>query len=714
MSPRSIIRSALCGVLIPAATALARAAAQDVIIADFEGPDYGRWKAEGEAFAAGPARGTLPGQMHVDGFAGKGLVNSFSGGDRSTGKLTSPEFVVDRDYVSFLVGGGGHEGETCLNLRVDGKVARTATGPNTSPGGSERLEPQSWDVRDLRGKTARIEIIDTATGGWGHINVDQIVLTDAKPATLLRNAQREIVLEKTFLNLPVKTGAKKRRVSVSVEGKKVRDFEIELADAAPDFWVFTDMSAWRGKTAVIAVNALLESSGALASVEQSDAIKGAENLYREPLRPQFHFSSRRGWLNDPNGLVWHAGEYHLYYQHNPYGWDWGNMHWGHAVSTDLVHWRELPIAIYPRAFGDWAFSGSAVVDRENTSGWKAGAEDVLVAAYTSTGRGECIVYSNDRGRTWTEFEGNPVVKHSGRDPRLLWHAPTKRWVMALYTEAEKKQWIAFYTSADLKTWKYESRIEGFYECPDLFELPVDGDPKNRKWVLTAASSEYMVGSFDGRQFTPETPKLPGHRGGDGFYAAQTFSAMPEGDTRVVQIGWGRMPSPGMPFNQLMCAPCELTLRTTKDGVRLAWEPVRELAALRTGTHRVAPQPLRPGANPLAKFDGELLDISAELTVGEAKEIGFRIRGVPVSYDAEKRELVVNKKRTPWALDSGKLSLRILVDHTSFEVFADQGHLFMAVPVPGPNGRGSIDVFAKGGDGAIDKLEVHLLRSIWPK
>ena len=233
----------------------------------------------------------------------------------------------------------------------------------------------------------------------------------------------------------------------------------------------------------LAVDRLREGSQGLAAVHQADTIAGSEDLYRERLRPQFHFSSRRGWLNDPNGLVYHKGEYHLFYQHNPYGWAWGNMHWGHAVSTDLVHWQELPIAIYPHRFGDWAFSGSAVVDRQNTAGFKKGDEDVLVAAYTSTGRGECIVYSHDRGRTFTEYDGNPVVKHSGRDPKILWHAPGKHWVMAVYDEADDKRGIAFYTSPDLKKWEQQSKIDGYFECPDIFELPVDGDRSRRKWVL---------------------------------------------------------------------------------------------------------------------------------------------------------------------------------------------------------------------------------------
>ncbi len=460
---------------------------------------------------------------------------------------------------------------------------------------------------------------------------------------------------------------------------------------------------------MLRVNRLAEDSTALQQVTQADEIWAASKVYREPLRAQTHFSPRRGWNNDPNGLVYAQGEYHLYFQHNPYGWNWGNMHWGHAVSHDLVHWQELPIAIYPKRFGDWAFSGSAVVDRTNTSGWKQGDNDLLVAAFTSTGRGECIGYSCDRGRTWTEYEGNPVVKHDGRDPRLLWHEPTKRWVMAVYDESEEKRWIAFYTSADLKTWTFRSRIEGFFECPDLFELPVNGNATANKWVLTAASSEYMVGRFDGARFTPETPKLPGHRG-RGFYAAQTFSDDPRG--RVVQIGWLQTTTPGMPFNQGMSLPLNLSLRTTPDGPRLAWLPVEELTALRSRTLVKTSGERKPGDDPLTGTRGELVEIRAEFEPDPSSLLTFKVRGLEIAYDARKQELRVQEQRIPAPLRAGKQRLIVYADRTGLEVFASDGLIYVPLPV-------NLDPRALGVEAIISRtpirfnsLEVHELRGIW--
>lgn len=702
-------------------------AADDLPIADFEGQDYGAWKVEGTAFGPGPARGALPGQMAVEGFNGKGLVNSFFQGDNSKGVLTSPEFKIERRSLRFLIGGGGFAGKTCLNLLVDGKVVRTAVGPNTEPGGSEALAPESWDVAEFSGRTAQLQIVDDAIGSWGHINVDEIVLTDTMLPKSAAMTAREILLENQYLHFPVKTGeerGRKERVAVEVEGKIVREFDIELSEK-PDWFAHLDVSAWQGKKATIRCARIAPGNRALALVKGSNQLWAERQIYQEPLRPQLHFSPRRGWNNDPNGMVFSQGEYHLYFQYNPYGWHWGNMHWGHAVSRDLVHWEELPIALYPQKYGDWVFSGSAIVDAQNTSGWKTGSDDLLVGAYTSTGRGECMVYSNDRGRTWQEYEGNPVVKHNGRDPRLLWHAPTRQWVMAIYREDDKapekkdRQSIVFYTSPNLKQWTYQSRIADFFECPDLFELPVDGDPARRKWVLTAASSEYVIGSFDGKTFTPETPKLPGHRG-DNFYAALTFSHDPKG--RTIQVGWLRAASPGMPFNQAMSLPLELSLKSTTDGPRLAWKPVAELQVLRGGSETIPAQMLAPGAlNPFASFQAETMEVVIDFVPNLAATLQVTVRGIPIRYHCATGELTIGNHRAKPAVAAkegagpdGRQQLRFYVDRTCIEAFSNDGLTYVPVSVlPKPEARG-LDVSVSGGEIQVHSVQAYELKSIWSR
>ena len=689
-------------------------AADDIVIADFEGDTYGEWKTTGEAFGPGPAHGTLPGQMQVDGFKGKGLVNSFYHGDGSTGTLTSPPFKIERKYISFLIGGGKDPEKTCMNLLIDGRIVRKATGPNDKPGGTEALAPDSWEVSEFAGQTAIIQIVDEATGGWGHINVDQIVQTGQKPPALLANATRELTLEKQYLNLPVKNGGPKRQMHVLVDGQPPRDFEIELADAEPDWWAFLDIAPFKGRRATLKVDKLPEDSAGLKAIDQSDKIKNSETLYREKLRPQFHFSARRGWNNDPNGLVFYQGTYHLFFQHNPYGWNWGNMHWGHAVSPDLVHWQELPEALYPDEHGTM-FSGSAVVDWNNTAGFQTGEEKALVCIFTAAGKPftQGIAYSNDRGRTWAKYEHNPVLPHiiaENRDPKVIWYAPEKKWVMALYLDRSD---YALFSSKDLKKWEKmcDVAIPGTSECPEFFEIALDGNRQNTRWVFYGGNGGYLVGRFDGKVFTPESgPHML--QQGNCWYASQTYNDIPAGDGRRILIPWGRMDMPGMPFNQMMGVPVELTLRTTDEGPRLHANPIKELASLRAQSHTIPPQPLKPGENPLAAVKGELLDLTAEFALGDAAEVGFNLRGVTVSYDAKKQELSCGDKKAALKPVDGKIRLRLMVDRASVDIFGNDGRLYMAMGVIVPQDHLSLEVHAKGGSAQITALTVHELRSAW--
>jgi len=704
-----IERCSIGTILLLVFSAMATAAEPDIVIADFEGKDYGEWNVTGEAFGAGPAPGTLPHQMAVSGFLGKGLVNTYFKGDNTTGTLTSPPFTIERKYINFLIGGGKHPGQTCINLMIDGKAVRTATGPNDRPGGSERLDWTSWDVAEFLDKKATIQIVDNKTGRWGHINVDHIVQSDQKREIV--PAQREITINRPYLHLPVKNDAPKVRMRFVVNGQTAREFEIELAEDEPDFWVFSDVSPFKGQRLRIEADRLPADTKGLAAIMQSDDVPSADQLYKEKCRPQFHFSSRRGWNNDPNGLVFSNGEYHLFYQHNPYGWKSGNKHWGHAVSTDLVHWKELPVAIYPHQFGDWVFSGSAVVDKNNTAGFKSGDEDVIVAAYTSTGRGESIAYSNDHGRTFTDYEGNPVVKHTGRDPKVIWYGPGKHWVMAVYDQKDKSRGIAFYTSPNLKNWIFHSRIDGYFECPEIFEMPVDDDRTKAKWVVYAADGNYAIGSFDGKTFTTESGKHQGNYG-NCFYASQTFNNIPSEDGRRIQIGWGRIATPHMPFNQCMLFPCELTLRTTDEGIRMFYEPVREIEKIHGKRQAWKDVALRPEENPLAGISGDLFHIRARFKPGDAKEIRFVIRGIPVVYDIGKQELSCLKKTAPLKPADGRIRLEILVDRTSIEIFANDGRVYMPIGVIPADGDRSLQVLSTGGETRIDALEVYELRSAW--
>ena len=701
----------------------------DMVAADFEGDTYGDWTTTGTAFGKGPAKGALPGQMPVTGFLGKGLVNSFNGGDKATGTLTSPEFKIERKYLNFLVGGGKNADKLRVNLRIGGRIRHTATGPNDKPGGTEHLDWHTWDVSAFADEMATIEIIDNETGGWGHINADHFVQSDTRKQA--EPVRREFAIDAQYLHFPVKNGAPQRRVKLLVGKDTVREFDIELdTTGKPDFWAFADVSAFKGKSLVVETT-LPADSKALAALKTAADVPDAEKLYREKHRPLFHFTSRVGWLNDPNGLVFHNGEWHLFYQHNPFGREWGNMHWGHATSKDLFRWKEEGIALYPKKHGDWAFSGSAVVDKENTSGWGTKEKPPLVLAYTSTGRGECIAYSTDKGRTWTEYDKNPVVKHAGRDPKLVWHAPTKRWVMAVYDEFEKKQWIAFHTSPDLKTWTFASRIEGFFECPDLFPLTDEYDKaRTTKWVLYAADGKYLLGDFDGKMYTPDFKDKKQLWYGN-FYAAQTFDNVPQRDGRAerasggrIQIGWAQgVTFPGTPFNQQMTVPVELNLNSYTGERLLFAAPPFTLQTLREPQPAYALRPTikEPNFRPIkdaVTLADELDAFDVELVVGPGEAAGFALdlRGTALVYDAKKNTLTCKGVSAPLPTRDELIGfrLRVLVDRGSVEVFAERGRVAMSVAALPAEKNRKLQIIPKGGEVTIRYATVHRLKSAWEK
>ncbi|NQT39733.1 MAG: glycoside hydrolase family 32 protein, partial [Planctomycetes bacterium] len=390
--------------------------------------------------------------------------------------------------------------------------------------------------------------------------------------------------------------------------------------------------------------------------------------------------------------------------------------WSHAVSPDLVHWREMPIAILPDKLGA-IFSGSGVVDVANTAGFGTTDEKTLVLVYTSAGRpfSQSISYSNDRGRTWTRYEGNPVVPNQGlmtseRDPRVFWYEPTRKWVMVLYV---KRGVARFFTSDDLKKWTHASDFTDrpFHECPDMFELPVDGDKTKTKWILHDAPFNYSVGTFDGKKFTPEAGPFRGDFGRN-FYAAQTWTNTPG---RCIQVAWmngGRYPD--MPFNQQMSFPCELTLRTFPEGIRLCREPVKEIEALRTKRHGFADKLLKPGDNLLKGIEGELFEITAEIELAGATSFGLRAGGEAIDYHVARKTLTaVGAKAVLEPIDQ-RIKLHVLLDRTSLETFANDGKLSMSSCFLADPEKRSLEIYTVGGDIHVVSLKVYELKSSWPE
>lgn len=572
----------------------------------------------------------------------------------------------------------------------------------------------------------------------------RIALASEESADASSQQSRRLRVDQKFVLFPINNESLSRRVRLVKNGRVLRSFTASLGLPA-QWWAHLDVGAWHGQTLTLSLEpdnspsmlgAGIPGRGAretdnaelLAAIRTSPTIWSPETLYKEPLRPAFHFTPRRGWINDPNGLMYHAGQYHLFFQHNPYGIRWGNMHWGHAVSTDLVHWNELPIALYPRGDDDFPFSGSGVVDHENTSGWGKAGRPPMVIAYTSTGRGECIAYSQDDGVTWKEFDGNPVIKHTGRDPKLLWHSQTKQWVMAIYSErpggdpsAPKRQGIAFYSSADLKSWRERSWIEGYYECPDLFALPIDGDADRTKWVLSGAPGYYSIGEFDGSRFMPESPRLPAPAGGSAnlsgvldnfplFYGAQTFSNHPEGHR--VQIAWGLVEAPDSPFTQLMSFPTKLSLRTTSEGVRLCREPVAAIRSLRTHTYDFPAGPLT--SSPLlVELKGEAWDVEVVIDVGVVpRPVLVTIGGDEYVYQPASQMLSGPKGAMQIPLNDGRLQLRVLVDRTTVEIFGDRGQAYGMFIRTSPGGMVPLELRTMWDKVHVEKLTAHSLRSAW--
>ena len=491
----------------------------------------------------------------------------------------------------------------------------------------------------------------------------------------------------------------------------------------------------------------------------------AQQTYNEPWRPQFHFTPPKNFMNDPNGLVYYKGEYHLFYQYNPQGTEWGHMSWGHAVSADMVHWKNLPLAIPEEPGKYMIYSGSAAVDWKNASGLCASpdAQDpsCLIAIYTAAGtnvQSQHLAFSNDRGRTWTNYPGNPIAdlkQPDFRDPKVFWYDAEKKWVMVAVLADERK--AVFFDSKDLKNWVLRSSFEiggndkGQWECPDLFELSVEGNPGSKKWVLVVnrnpgapaggTGTRYFVGSFDGTRFLNETPaarELWADYGKD-FYATNSFSDLPPKDGRRIWIGWisnwqyaNREPT--AIWRGAQSLPRELSLAQFSDGIRLLQKPIAETKSLREREIlqlSYVSVPMAMQAMHLANVHGETLEIEAELAPGDAKEMGFRLRKggseeTVLGFTPETKEVFVDRTRSgevsfapefpgpvkAFLQQNSRVKLHIFLDRSSVEVFVNDGEVVLTdriYPSPGSDG---IELYSSEGRGKVLSLSIWKLSSIW--
>lgn len=457
-----------------------------------------------------------------------------------------------------------------------------------------------------------------------------------------------------------------------------------------------------------------------------------KEIYNERYRPQFHFTPEKYWHNDPNGLVFYKGEYHLFYQYNPKGNEWGYMHWGHAVSTDLIHWEHLPIALFPDNNSEdkefcTAFSGSAIVDEQNLLGKQNGDEKTLVAFYTSKSCGQRIAFSTDKGRTWEKYTGNPIIpfdeNDDARDPKVFWHEETQKWVMVLYRKTlidDKTKGVSIYTSENLIEWQWKSHVPGFYECPDLVKLQVTNRPGEFKWIMFDGDGSYLIGMFDGESFTPESAKMKSDMGSN-YYATQTWSNIPAEDGRTLQIAWMRGGDfTGMPFNGQMSFPCEISLTKFSFGYKLVRKPVKEIELLHRKRQSWENKVLIPGINEnkTKSVKGDCFHIIAEFDIKTSDNFGFIFRkskkdpGTEILYNVKRGILSFLNSSVPVLPVDNKISFEILLDRASIEVFVNGGQTVISNCFTPTEGAEDVVLYTNGGELGVDKLEVYEMKSIW--
>ena len=519
--------------------------------------------------------------------------------------------------------------------------------------------------------------------------------------------------------------------------------------------------------AVVIVTFLVQKNDKAPEKSPADLVNPLMGYYQEQYRPQFHFSPEANWMNDPNGLVYFEGEYHLFYQYYPDSTVWGPMHWGHAVSRDLIHWKHLPIALYPDSLG-YIFSGSAVVDLNNTSGFGSVEKPPMVAIFTyhnpvleksgsNLFQNQGIAFSLDKGRTWTKYSDNPVLKNPGirdfRDPKMFWNDNKRKWnlIMAVYDR------VHIYSSYNLKEWTFESEFGpgigahgGVWECPDLFPLKVEGADIT-KWVMlvsinpggpnSGSATQYFTGDFDGHKFVPDDTNVKWIDWGRDNYAGVTWSNIPANDGRRIFIGWMSnwkyaTVVPTTVWRSASTIPRELLLKADNKHCFLTSRPIREIGDLRsksdtasiknqscTGEKEISPGKVSLMHSELF-FGFNLRDSRAD-SMGIILENDLKEKFI-IGYSAFNKQFYIDRSEagnsgfskefagisTAPYIPGATLKLHLLIDASSVEMFVDDGRLVMTTLVFPTEKFTRLKLFSKGGSCLLNKAVFWSIEKIW--
>ncbi|WLR60988.1 GH32 C-terminal domain-containing protein [Guptibacillus hwajinpoensis] len=749
------------------------------------------------------------------------LYSVHNGDDAETGTLRSQKFTLGGNgQIDFLVSGGNDIYNLYVSLvrSSDGKELMKVSGGNQE--GYTRVK---WDASDYIGEQVYLKVVDRSEGSWGHISIDDVnapvkppnnvtianpnfetgdlsgwtvtgeafsdqdVTQDeewewdccfnhqdayhlwnfkdggdadigeiqSEPFTLYGSGWIDFLIgggkdnDHLYVSLVREADGKELLKSTGTESEKYKR-------------VYWDASSYIGEDVFIKVVDKAIGGWGHINVDDFHVYNSEEDILTseryEKYRSQFHYTPEKNWMNDPNGLVFHNGEYHVFYQYNPTGVTWGPMNWGHAVSTDLVNWERLPPALEEDENG-FIWSGSVVIDEDNTARF---GKDAMVAMFTHEKGGnqsQSLAYSNDNGRSWQKYAGNPVLTNIDqfsvfRDPKVFWHEESNQWVMLLAVEDQfQKQFVRIYHSKDMKDWTFASDFgenqgshEGVWEVPDLFPLPVDGDPQNTKWVMQVSLSkgapaggsgvQYFIGDFDGTTFRNDnlaSTILYSDHGAD-YYAPLTFNHVPDG--RRIAMGWMNnweygQAIPTSIWRSKMTIPKELNLNSISNlGVRLVQNPVSELQSLRREESYWTNEVVEPGEDLLSDMKGETLEIVAKFQTDQstAKEFGFNVRVghdefTKVSYDIANATLSLDRSKsgdTSFSSSFGakhevvmmpsndSVTIHLFVDRSSIEVFGNDGEVVLSDQIFPELTSDQLELYAIGGEVTLNSLAIYQL------